>query len=94
MNLSAYKPNLVITDFKIFNKPVKIGKNFQFRESIQTTNEIELSYDQDVFSFEFAALDYNSAKTIQYSYIMEGFDKDWTSSGTQTICYIHKSRSW
>ena len=83
MNLSDYKPNLVITDFKIFNKSIKIGKNNQFKESIQSMSEIELSYDQDVFSFEFAALDYNSSKTIQYSYIMEGFDKDWISSGNR-----------
>ena len=83
MKLSSYKPNLVITDFKIFNKSVKIGNNNQFKESMQTTNEIELPYDQDVFSFEFAALDYNSSKTIQYSYIMEGFDKDWIKSGTR-----------
>ena len=83
MKLSSYKPNLVITDFKIFNKPIKIGKNFQFKESIQTTKEIKLSYNQEVFSFEFAALDYNSSKTIQYSYIMEGFDKDWIKSGTR-----------
>ncbi len=85
MKLSTFKPNLVITDFKIFNKSLKIGKNNQFKESFQSINEIELSYDQDVFSFEFAALDYNSSKTIQYSYIMEGFDKDWIKSGTRRL---------
>ncbi len=38
-------------------------------------------HDQNVFSFEFAALDYNSSQSIEYAYKMEGFDKDWIESG-------------
>ena len=79
--LSSYKPNLVITDFQIFNKSVNIGKYSPVKESISTTKEIILSHDQGVFSFEFAALDFNSPQAIQYAYKMEGFDKDWIESG-------------
>ena len=34
-----------------------------------------------MFSFEFAALDYNFSQSIEYAYKMEGFDKDWIESG-------------
>ena len=81
IQLSPYKPNVVITDFQIFNKSLEIGNNSRLKKSIQTTDEIELSHDQDVFSFEFAALDYNSSQSIEYAYKMEGFDKDWIESG-------------
>lgn len=81
IKLSSYKPKLVISDFKIFNNSVKIGNNSPLRKSVQTLEEISLSYNQNVFSFEFVALDYNSAKSIQYNYMMEGFDKDWSNSG-------------
>ena len=81
IQLSSYKPNLVITDFQIFNKSVNIGENSPLTENIHTTNKIVLSYDQDVFSFEFAALDYNSSESIQYAYKMEGFDDEWINSG-------------
>jgi len=81
IQLSSYKPNVVITDFQIFNKSPEIGENSPLKKSIQTTDEIILTYDQDVFSFEFAALDYNSPQSIQYAYMMEGFDKDWIESG-------------
>lgn len=77
---SSYKPNLVITDFQIFNKSVKVGNNSPLKQSIQTTDKIKLAYNQNVFSFEFAALDYNSPQTIQYAYMIEGFDKDWIIS--------------
>ena len=83
IKLSSYKPNVVITDFQIFNKSVKIGKYFPLKKSIYNSDEITLSHDQDVFSFEFAALDYNSSQAIQYAYKMEGFDEDWINSGTR-----------
>ncbi|MBK9098789.1 MAG: response regulator [bacterium] len=83
IKLSKYKPNVVITDFQIFNRSVEIGENSFLKESIQTTDEIVLPHDQDVFSFEFAALDYNSSQSIEYAYKMEGFDKDWIESGNR-----------
>ena len=81
IHLSKYVPNLVITDFQIFNKSVDIGKNSPLKESISTAKEIILSHDQDVFSFEFASLDFNSSESIEYAYKMEGFDNDWIESG-------------
>ncbi len=80
---STHKPNLIITDFQIFNKSVKIGKNSLLKKSLINTNEIQLTHDQNVFSFEFAALDYNSPQSIKYAYKMEGFDKDWIESGNR-----------
>jgi len=93
IKLSSYKPNVVITDFQIFNRSAKIGENSILQESFQTTDEIILPPDQDVFSFEFAALDYNSSESIEYAYKMEGFDKDWIESGKRRFV-IYKSRSW
>ena len=83
IKLSSYKPNVVITDFQVFNKSVRIGKNSPLKKSIYNADKITLSHNQDVFSFEFAALDYNSSQSIQYAYKMEGFDKDWIYSGTR-----------
>ena len=48
------------------------------RKSIIECKEIELNYDDKVFSFEFAALDFQAPTKNKYAYIMEGFDKDWT----------------
>ncbi|MBN1187281.1 MAG: response regulator [Bacteroidales bacterium] len=74
-------PLAVITDFKIFNEPVHIGQKINGRvilnQSISYTDKIELSYNQNSFSFEFSALNYTLPEKIQYRYIMEGFDPDW-----------------
>jgi signal transduction histidine kinase/ligand-binding sensor domain-containing protein len=64
-------PPVVLTDFKIFNKDVQLGK------SISEMKEIRLSYKDYVFSFEFAALNYTATAKNRYAYKMEGLDNDW-----------------
>lgn len=83
IKLSSFNPPIVFTNFQIFNQPVKIGENSPIKNELNKSKLIELSYSQNVFSFEFAALDYNSSKSIQYKYFMEGFDEDWIESGSR-----------
>lgn len=76
-------PPVYITDFYLFNKPVPVGYDslsgrIVLKKSIIETDELELNYDDNVFSFEFVALDYQAPFNNKYAYIMEGFDKDWT----------------
>jgi len=78
---SEYKPKVVITDFKIFNESLSESKNPQINFNITNSKKIILEHSQNVFSLEFAALDYNSPQSILYAYMMEGFDKDWIESG-------------
>jgi PAS domain S-box-containing protein len=74
---NPHVPGIVITDFKIFNKSVEIGDEKILEKSITETGEIRLSYKKNMFSFEFAALDYTWPENNQYQYKMEGFDKEW-----------------
>ncbi len=83
IKLSSYTPPIVITDFQIFNKSVEISDDSPLKTSLINTDEIELNYSQNVFSFQFAALDYISPKSNKYAYKMEGFDKEWFNSETR-----------
>ncbi len=80
---SPRPPQMVITDFRIFNEKVPVGKNSPLQKSVTYTDAIELSYKDHVFSFEFAALHYADPAENRYAYMMEGFDKDWIHSGTR-----------
>jgi ligand-binding sensor domain-containing protein/serine phosphatase RsbU (regulator of sigma subunit) len=73
-------PPIVITDFQIFNKAVAIGGGSPLKKHIAESREITLSYQQNVFSFNFVALDYTIPQKNRYKYKMEGFDKDWVST--------------
>jgi signal transduction histidine kinase/DNA-binding response OmpR family regulator/ligand-binding sensor domain-containing protein len=84
-------PPIVITDFQIFNKSIKPGKNSPLSKSISNADEIILAYDQSVFSFEFAALDYHDPSKHKYAYKMEGVDPEWvyTNSSRRFATYTN-----
>lgn len=79
INDSSYKPPIVLTAFKKFDQKVELGK------PLDEVGELELSYKDNVFSFEFAALDYAAPQKNQYAYMLEGFDHDWNYSGTRRV---------
>ena len=85
---NPYFPEIVITDFQIFNESVAIKKDdsienndvFSLSKHISALDEIVLSYRQNIFSFEFTALDYHSPQKNKYKYMMDGVDPDWVNT--------------
>jgi ligand-binding sensor domain-containing protein len=77
------KPQVYITDFKVFNKPVPIGDNAILKRNIILTEEITLGYLQNIFSFEFTALNYRQSEKNRYKYILEGFQDEWIDAGSE-----------
>jgi signal transduction histidine kinase/ligand-binding sensor domain-containing protein/FixJ family two-component response regulator len=55
----------------------KFGKDAKLETHISETEEIRLSYKDYVFSFKFAALDFEAPDRNLYAYMLEGFEKDW-----------------
>lgn len=78
---------LVFTDLKIFNKSVPIGsgKNDILQKSISVTDHLVLNYRQNVFTLEFAALNYVNSENNQYAYKLEGFNRDWIGPSKDRI---------
>ncbi|MFQ3580262.1 MAG: two-component regulator propeller domain-containing protein, partial [Bacteroidales bacterium] len=74
---NPFRPKVILTDFKIYNKSIKPGEQSILKKSISISESIEISYIYNVFTFEFAALHFVSPDKNQYKYKMEGFDKDW-----------------
>lgn len=74
---NTYKPNVVLSDFKILNKSVKIGEESPLKKDISQTDDIILTHKDYVISFDFASLHYSKPNEIQYRYQLVGFDKDW-----------------
>ncbi|WP_346860193.1 two-component regulator propeller domain-containing protein [uncultured Draconibacterium sp.] len=70
---------LVFTDFKILYKSVEIGndKKSVLQKSISETDHLILNYDQNIFTLEFAALNYVNSNKNMYTYRLEGFSEEW-----------------
>ena len=74
-------PTAVITDFQIFNKPVRPGQGGAnkgvLQQAIEYTSALSLREGDSVFSLEFAALHYAAPQRNRFAYQLVGFDKDW-----------------
>ncbi len=75
LQLDAIPPQVVITDFKIFNESQPVPAD--------GANPINLKYDQNFISFDFASLDFHNPKKNRYEYRLVGFDKDWVQADTR-----------
>ena len=68
-------PPVVVTAFRKFNTVVKTD--------LQPGETIELDYSDNFISFDFAALDYSAPQRNQYTYMLEGFDRQWVNAGSR-----------
>jgi PAS domain-containing protein len=72
---------VVITEFSLQNLPVAPGSNSLLAKSITYTPSLTLSHEQNLFSFEFAALSYLDPARNQYRYMLEPLDRSWNPVG-------------
>jgi len=93
---NPHVPEIVITDFQLLHKPVKVGYDSAWGrtillKSITETQLIELNHNDNIISFEFSALDFHSPEKNSYAYILEGFDKNWThtTAGRRFVTYTN-----
>jgi len=73
-------PNLVFTNFKIFNQEIKFNpKNSEniLQKEINSTDTLILNYANKSFTIEFAAINFSAPEKIKYAVQMEGFDPNW-----------------
>ncbi|MGV3540729.1 MAG: ligand-binding sensor domain-containing protein, partial [Rufibacter sp.] len=74
-------PKVVFTDFQLFNKSLQLHQPYNGRElltrSISETQRLTLEHDENVFSIEFAALNYYHPEKNRYRYQLKGFDTNW-----------------
>ena len=62
---NSTKPQVQITDFKVFNKSIYPGGNFS------------LGYNENSISIDFAAMDFSNPAGNKFAYKLDGVDKDW-----------------
>jgi signal transduction histidine kinase/ligand-binding sensor domain-containing protein/DNA-binding response OmpR family regulator len=84
IGINRNKPKVIFTDFQIFNESVKIGEEINgktvLHKSILQTDTIVLDHSDNVFSLEFASLSHFHPEKTQYKYMLQGFNKDWTTT--------------
>lgn len=65
-------PDVQITGYKVFNQLYS-----------NDSSSINLTYDKNFITFEYASLYYHSPAKIHYYYKLNGVDKDWVDAGNK-----------
>ncbi len=77
-----------IINFKIFGTPISSSRTFQdisiLDSSIMYTHSLELPYNFNSVSIDFASLNLSSASEIEYTYKLVNADKQWIKNNKQT----------
>lgn len=79
-------PPVCLTDFLISNISVplkQLNSSSPLEKPIHGTESLTLSYKQNFFSFEFAALHYASPRRNRYKYKMDEWDDEWIRADFQ-----------
>lgn len=80
---SSYVPSIVFSKLTVANENVVPRDGSLLKVDIDDTDRLVLSHDENIFSIHFAALDYTNPQNVQYSYILDGFEKQWTFADKQ-----------
>ena len=75
---SRFVPPIVFSKLVIANQDIVPGDNSVLKVGLDDTKELVLSHKENIFAIQYAALDYTNPQNIQYAYILEGFEKQWT----------------
>lgn len=89
-------PRPAFTGFRIFNKQVEPNEivlkgQAPIQELVADSGRVQLSHFHNVFTVEFASLDYSSPEDNTYAYQLVGFDRDWiyVDSDQRAITYTN-----
>lgn len=80
-------PEIVISSFRIADQPIKPARNSPLKEPLSKVKEIKLGYSQNVFSFNFAVIDYANPEENRIIYFLENYDKTWLQSNSDGKAY-------
>lgn len=77
-------PNLRFSRFLLFNIPIEeYGEGRLLEKELNSIDEIVLEYDQNFFTIEYVAFNYDNPLKNQYACKLEGFDKNWVDRGNK-----------
>jgi ligand-binding sensor domain-containing protein len=79
-NKETLPPAITISNFRLSNKDVFASKDGSVKTSVVNASFIKLDHDQNVFSFDFAAIDFIDPKANRHFYMLENYDKTWNAA--------------
>ena len=87
---SGYVPPILFSRLYAANREVIPGEGSVLKNGPDNTPGLVLAHDENMVSIQYAALDYTDPGNVQYAYMLEGLDKQWTyADRMRSATYTH-----
>ena len=99
---SIFVPTITFSRLQVNNEEIHPGEQSQLKQILNETSRLTLTHKENILSVQYAAIDMKAPENIQYAYILEGFDSEWSYVDKQRIAtytnlpkgdYLFKVRS-
>jgi signal transduction histidine kinase/ligand-binding sensor domain-containing protein/DNA-binding response OmpR family regulator len=89
IRISQFYPPIYFTNLTINNVPHEFGSGNTdsaiLKKPFYETESITLNHKENIFSIEFAALDYHAPDKNEYMYKLDGFNDEWVYAGNNRL---------
>jgi len=81
-----YSSKLVFSDLSLFYETALAGNSGSpLKQSIDETEKIDLSYNQNIFSIHLTSINYDYPANILYSWKLDGFYNQWSKATNDNV---------
>jgi ligand-binding sensor domain-containing protein len=80
-NKESRPPKILLSNFRLLNQLVLPGDTSVLSQDISITDHIRLRYNQNIFSFDFAAIDFVDPDANKHLFMLENYDRSWNIPG-------------
>lgn len=82
---SSFIPPVTFSRLQVNNEEVRPGKHRVLQRILDETDRLTLSHKENILTLQYAAMDMKAPENIQYAYLLEGFDKEWSYVDKQRV---------
>jgi signal transduction histidine kinase/ligand-binding sensor domain-containing protein len=87
LTVNSKPPLINLDNFRLGDRIVKVSNNGPLVQSLSEMKEMRLNYDQNIFSFDIAVLDFTNPDENQVFFTLEGYETTWHPAGSDQRAY-------
>jgi signal transduction histidine kinase/ligand-binding sensor domain-containing protein len=87
LTINNRPPQILLENFRLAGQAAQYNMNDFMTQPLWKTKEINLAYNQNIFSFDLLAIHYSNPKDNRITYMLENYDNTWRESGVDQRAY-------
>ncbi len=82
LSFNTVAPSIILNSFWIAGRQINSSPGGPFKHSLSRSREIDLKFNQNVFSIGLTAIDFSNPEDSKIIYRLKNYDRDWLDIGS------------